>query len=113
MNPDLRPPNRAIGWYRFMLWMMPTCIALTTAFGFEWLSNLLRAPGGFLFDLWCLLNIAATVGIGYFEVKLRNSDPSLRIRTRPGVIGFFLLQFLIIPAFSSAILFAACLFGGF
>jgi len=114
MNPDLPPPNRAIGWYRFMLWMMPTCIALTTACGFGWLASAMRLPyHNLMLYAWFFFNIATTVGIGCFEVKLRNSDPSLRIRTRAGVIGFFLLQFLIIPVFSFVIFFAACLFAGY
>jgi len=112
MTPDLTPPNRAIGWYRFMLWMMPTCIALTTIFGFAWLSSVVRFPLGLMWTGWFIFNILATLGIGYFEVKLRNSDPSIAIETRSGVGRFFALQFLIIPALSFALLFAACLFAG-
>lgn len=114
MNPDPPPPNRAIGWYRFMLWMMPTCIALTTAFGLGWFASLLRPThDGLLMYGWFFLNILTTLGIGFFEVKLRNSDPSLAIETRSGVARFFLLQFLIIPAMSFAIFFAACLLAGY
>lgn len=114
MNPDIPPPNRAIGWYRFMLWMMPTCIALTSVFGLGWLSATLGPPyDGLMLFAWLLVNIPTTVGIGFFEVKLRNGDPSLRIEIWPGVIGFFLFQILIIPVISFTIFFAACLLGNF
>lgn len=113
MNPDLPPPNRASGWYRFMLWMMPTCIALTTAFGFGWLTTIVRFDPNFLLFGWFLFNTLSTLGIGYFEVNLRNYDPSLSIGTRSGMVGFFFLQILIVPAISFAIFFAACLLGNF
>jgi hypothetical protein len=112
MNRDLPPPNRAIGWYRFMLWMMPTCIAITTLFGIAWLASVVQIHTDFWVIVWFIFNILATLGIGYFEVKLRNSDPSRSIETRTGVARFFMQQFLIIPALSFALLFAACLFAG-
>lgn len=115
MNPDLPPPNRAIGWYRFMLWMMPTCIALTTAYAFWWLTSVSR----FRFDPdlsligWFALNTLSTAAIGFFEAKLRNqSEPPSIFEIKPRVILFSFLQVFIIPALSLALLFAACLFAG-
>jgi hypothetical protein len=113
MNPEFPPPNRAIGWYRFMLWMMPTCIALTTAFAIGWLSDVLRIRGGFPVGLWCFLNIATTIGIGIFESRFDRipAHPALS-NQMPRALRFVLLQFFIIPLMSFAIAFAACLFGG-
>lgn len=114
MNPNFPPPNRAIGWYRFMLWMMPTCIALATAFGVGWLASGVRSThDGLLLYGWFFLNILTTLGLGLFEVKLRNSHPSLAIETRLGVARFFMLQFLIVPALSLALLFSAWLFAAY
>ena len=76
MNPDLPPPNRAIGWYRFMLWMMPTCIALTSVFGLGWLTSVIRANGQLMLIGWFAFNLLATLGIGFFEVNLRNTPKS-------------------------------------
>ena len=33
MNAGPPPSDHAIGWYRRMLWMMPTCIAITSVYG--------------------------------------------------------------------------------
>ena len=113
------PPNRAIGWYRFMLWTMPTCIALTTAFGFGWLaSNVrIRIDPDLTVIGWFVLNTLSTVGIAIFEAKLRNRpDHPVSLKSDAGVVRFVLLQLLIIPALSFAtfaIFFAACLFSGF
>jgi hypothetical protein len=115
MNPGFPPPNRAIGWYRFMLWMMPTCIALTTAYGFWWLTSVSRFrfhPDPALIG-WMILNALATVGIGIFEARLRDqSEPPMLLGFKSRVILFFFLQLFIIPALSLALFFAACLFAG-
>lgn len=114
MNPDFPPPNRAIGWYRFMLWMMPTCIALTTAFGLGWLQSVVRIHPDLQIVGWFVVNTLATVGIAIFEAKLRSRpDLPVSLKTDSGVIRFVLLQILIIPAMSFAIFFAACLLGNF
>ena len=109
------PPNRAIGWYRFMLWMMPTCIALTTAYGF-WLLTLVSRfhfDPDFIVIGWFGLNISSTVGIAIFEAKLRNqSEPPMLLGFKARVFLFFLLQILMIPAMSLAIFFTACLVAG-
>jgi ABC-type enterobactin transport system permease subunit len=112
MNPDLPPPNRAIGWYRFMLWMMPACIAVTTAFGFGWLASALRIrlDRDFMAMGWFAINTLSTIGIAIFEAKLRSqSDAPVLLGFKSRVIGFVLAQLLIIPAVTFTIAFAACL----
>lgn len=113
MHQDNPPPNRAIGWYRFMLWLMPTCIALTTAYGFAWLPVGRYLSGDLLVLGWFVLNALATVGIAIFEAKLRSRpDRPVSLITDAGWIRFFLLQVLIVPALSFALFFALCLAGG-
>jgi hypothetical protein len=112
MNPDIPPPNRAIGWYRFMLWMMPTCIAITTVFGIDWLSNVLRLGGSLPLILWCFLNIASTIGIGIFESRFDRFPVHPAIGNQmPRALRFVILQFFIVPLVSFAVAFAACLGG--
>ena len=113
MNPDLPPPDGAIGCYRFMLWMMPTGIALTTAFGFGWLYSVIQGTSHHFVFGWIILSTLASVGIGIFEAKLRDqSEPPALLGFRSRVILFFLLQLLIIfPALSFAVV-AACAFVG-
>jgi hypothetical protein len=111
MNENL-PPNRAIGWYRFMLWMMPTCVAITSAFGFAWLSDLLRfRAGDLLIATWFVLNIAAAIGIGIFQARL--GCPNLRHRdgrpTTGQVVSFVMLQFLIVPVLTFVVGYGCCL----
>jgi hypothetical protein len=114
MNESLPPPNRAIGWYRFMLWVMPTCVALTTAFGSVWASGMWGVNVDLLVLGWFVLNSLATVGLAVFEAKLRNRpDGPVSLKTDAGVIRFFLLQILIVPSLSLALFFAVCLAGAY
>lgn len=117
MNGEFPPPDNqaAIGWYRFMLWMMPTCVAITSAFGIGWLAATLRVRSGEPVVLgWLVFNIAAAAGIGYFQAKLesprwRGVDGSVK----PGrVVNFVMLQFLIVPVMSCVVAFGFCLIAG-
>jgi nitrate reductase NapE component len=115
MTPNLPPPNRAIGWYRFMLWVMPTCVAITSAFGLEWLSNhLIFFRGDRLLVVWWVFNIAAAIGIGIFEVKLNRPLPGQQeVRLDPAkVVKFVVLQFVIVPVLSCVIAFGFCAIAG-
>ena len=112
--PVSPPPNRAIGWYRFMLWMMPTCVAITSAIGLGWLVNVLRLRGGELLILvWLVFNIAAATGIGIFEAKLERSPrPGQVVQPESAkVVKFVMLQFLVVPIMSCVIAFGYCLVG--
>ncbi|MEK7951395.1 hypothetical protein [Luteolibacter soli] len=110
------PPNRAIGWYRFVLWMMPTCVAITSAIGLGWLANVTRFRGGDLLVLvWFVFNIAAATGIGFFEAKLERSPrPGRAAQSESAkVVKFVSLQFIVVPLMSCVIAFGYCLMGGF
>jgi hypothetical protein len=113
-DPNLPPPNRAIGWYRFMLWMMPTAVAITSAIGIGSLSNWMRWRGDLPLLLWFVVNIAAAIGIGIFEVKLeRPSRPGQVVQPESSkVVKFVMLQFLVVPVMSCVIAFGYCLLGG-
>jgi len=112
MNDGLPPPNSAIGWYRFMLWMMPTCVAITSGFGFGWLANSMRIRSGESVLLgWLVFNIAAAAGIGYFQAKLESPRwRGVDGQVQPGrVVNFVLLQVLIVPVMSCVIAFGFCM----
>jgi hypothetical protein len=112
MNEISPPPNRALGWYRFIVWVMPTCVALTTALGCIWLTSQLRWKGDLLVLGWFVVNTLAIVGLAIFDAKLRNRpDNPVSLKTDAVMIRFFLLQLLIIPSLSFALCFAACLAG--
>jgi magnesium-transporting ATPase (P-type) len=112
MNEIPPPPNRAIGWYRFMLWVMPTCVAITSAFGLGWLAGHLRSLNdNSLIWIWVVLNIVAAIGIGIFQARLES--PNLRRRdgsVRPArVVSFVMLQFIIVPVLSFVVGYGCCL----
>jgi hypothetical protein len=112
MLPEPPPPNRAIGWYRFMLWMMPTCSALTMAVGFIWLTVTQGVNTNLLVLGWFVLNTITTVAIAIFEAKLRSRpDRPVSLKTDAGLIRFFLLQLLIVPVLSISLFVAVCSVG--
>jgi len=95
MNGNLPPPNRALGWYRFMLWMMPAFVVVVTAWGMEWLSSEMDWEG-YLPGLFCVVvNIATTLGIGFFESQFHRPPSS---RPADAAAIFTALQILVIPA---------------
>lgn len=97
MNDDQPPPNRAIVWYRAMLWLMPTCIAGTTALGYIGLAEAVGLRWAFSTPLWVAFNFAATFGLGIFESHLRYPPPAHRVDS---AANFVYIQFFIVSAFS-------------
>lgn len=109
MNPDLPPPNRAIGWYRFIVWAMPTCVSVALLFVME-TSSLRVSPAGALF-----LAMGATCSLGYFDALLGlqqrgipRDSPESHIPRR--VVIFTLLQILIVPVLWLAAIWGICTF---
>ena len=112
IEPKIPPPNRALGWYRFIVWVMPTCVALATGLGCIWLNSVQKWNGDLLVLGWFVINTAAIVGLAGFDAKLRNRpDHPVALKTDEGVVRFFLLQLLIIPLLTFALFFAACVAG--
>ncbi|RYD62703.1 MAG: hypothetical protein EOP83_13920 [Verrucomicrobiaceae bacterium] len=98
--PVFQPPNRAIEWYRFLLWMMPTCVALTTIVGFAWLVEELGfRQSGVVWGCWWVFNIAAAIGAGIFDLKLAHPRwKKEAVRVEPvKVLTFVVLQAFIVP----------------
>jgi hypothetical protein len=112
MNGEPPPSNRAIGWYRFMLWVMPTCVAIMSIYGFGWLAAEMGFRHfGLFWGIWWVFNIAAAIGVGIFQAKLesprwRGRDGRLRASR---VANFVMLQFVIVPVLSCVIAFGYCL----
>jgi hypothetical protein len=102
--PDALPPNSAIGWYRFVLWLMPTCVAYTAAIAMTWLDH-------WHTEVLLLVTVSSTAAIGIFEARLRIASGRLAVENRPvAVLRFVLFQVFIIPAlicFIALILFVA------
>ena len=94
MNENLPPPNRAIGWYRFMLWLMPAFVVAGTAVGLSWLGSVMPWQWDFLPLFWFFLNLATTAGIGFFESQLRR-PPSPKPAN--SAAKFTALQILVVP----------------
>lgn len=97
MDDDLPPPNRAIVWYRVMLWLMPTCIAGTTALGSIWLAEAMGLRLVLPILLWVALNFATTFALGVFESRLHYPPPLHRVDS---AANFVYIQFFIVSAFS-------------
>jgi len=95
MNENLPPPNRALAWYRFMLWMMPACVAMMTAYGIGWLIFEMGWRRDLAILLWFMLNIATTIGIGFFESQFHRTSSS---EPANSAAIFTALQILVIPA---------------
>lgn len=71
MSENLPPPNRALGWYRFLLWVMPSCVAITSAVAFSWLAGRIGWQAKPFDGRWLAFNFVATLGIGMFESMRR------------------------------------------
>lgn len=109
MNPDLPAQNRAIGWYRFMLWMLPWSIAAPTCFGAVWLESRYGGSGGAWLAGWLVVSLSATAGIGALDDRLKASQKGkVAPVARGNVLRFMFLQIFIIPWFAMAVFFAVC-----
>ncbi|MCW1925824.1 hypothetical protein OKA05_24915 [Luteolibacter arcticus] len=100
MRPDLEnprdslPPNRAIGWYRFVLWLMPTCVAITAAIGLAWLLGVDKLA----IVLWLIVTVGSTVAIGMFEARLQVASGRIGAEDQSAaILRFALLQVVLVP----------------
>jgi hypothetical protein len=93
---DSPPPNPAISWYRTMLWIMPTCIGVSTFLAITFLDPYFPGvPGWAWFAGWFAFNLTATVGLALFDRRLaggRGKDPEV-----VAVAKFVLFQFIVPP----------------
>lgn len=106
MNLDLPPPNRAIGWYRLMLWMMPTVIFYTTAIGLSLLGWGWAVRHGRLsygMPICILVTLVSAIVTGILEARLsyqqrRVTPGSRRANVAVDTFHFVAAQVFIIPA---------------
>ena len=87
------PQSRAIRWYRILLWLMPTCVALATAFGGMALESIAgwAKPFG---AVWWAVNAFSTLGLGLFDSMFR--PPESR-ETFESTVTFFIVQLIFVP----------------
>ncbi|MEK7951397.1 hypothetical protein WKV53_12850 [Luteolibacter sp. Y139] len=95
MSPYLPPPNRAIVWYRRMVWMMPTCVVVTSSVAGMWLAPKFGWWVKLLLWPWWLFNIAFAFALGFFEYKLRPTQVGEAVGS---MVTFVMVQFMFVPA---------------
>jgi hypothetical protein len=110
MIPDYSP-SRAIGWYRFLLWMSPSAMPLAVM-AIRWIP-FLPIPR---FSIWLLLLVAVGCA-GYFDAllscqqrRIPRHDPQARIVGR--TILFVVLQIVIVPLVWVTVLWGVCMVTG-
>jgi hypothetical protein len=103
VNDPFPPPNPSLRWFRVVLWLMPTCLAFTTAQLMIWLEPSLGGSSGFWFAAWGVTNLATTYGLGIFDRRLRQSKlpPD---KDFPPEAQFLVLHFILVPALLLAML---------
>ncbi|GAA5484291.1 hypothetical protein [Haloferula sargassicola] len=111
--PELPPPppnNAAIGWFRFVLWILPAgMLALWAAL----LGSLgLRGSDQWLMTAWVLLSVASTYGIGWFDARLSQKRKLLGRSEWSHAAIFVLAQLVVAPAVLVGVLFSICLVAG-
>ena len=110
MTPDQPPPNRAIGWYRMVIWLMPTSVAISCMFAIDWIRRwtsmeLDRAAG-----ISVGLTFFSVIVLGWIEPKFdRRWDGQSERSTPTAVMRFFLLQMIIVPFVLLVVIFGAIL----
>jgi hypothetical protein len=110
MIENLPSPNRAIVWYRFLLWLMPACVALTSAVVGTLLASTLGSWTEPFQLTWWAINLASTLGLGTFETLLRPPESRDMFES---LVTFVILQFLIVPVIFGLIVVLLFLMPGF
>ena len=98
---DAPPPNQAMEYYRLLIWLMPTCVAITTLVGCVPVRFWLSLATGQALLLWLAVNLAATIVLGIFHAKLKLSSPNegeVAPRLDPvDVVTFVVIQVFLVP----------------
>jgi hypothetical protein len=114
MTPDQPPPNRAVGCYRMVIWLMPTSVAISCMFAIDWIHRwssmeLDRAAG-----ISIGLTFFSMIVLGWIEPKFDRRWDGQSERSIPtAVMRFFLLQMIIVPFVLLVVMFGAILIFGF
>lgn len=113
MIPDPPPPNRAIGWYCMIIWLLPTSVAISCMFVTDWirrwtLIELDRAAG-----ISIGLTFFSAIVLGWIEPKFDRRWDGQSERSSPtAVMRFFLYQMVIVPFVLLVLMFGAILIFG-
>lgn len=102
--------NRSVGWLRFIVWIMPSCMMLIFL-----LPVLLPMP--FARGLIALAVLGGIGYLAYYDALLscqqrRIATDHPRARITGSVVVFLLLQLLIVPIFWSTIVWGFCMITG-
>jgi hypothetical protein len=89
---------RAMGVYRFLLWILPAFIALSTLVTGNWLSGQISGSGGWIALCWLVFNGTAIAGLGIFDGHLRRHREGRPLSPKHHAIVFFAFQALVMPA---------------
>jgi len=97
--PDAPPVNDAMECYRMLLWLMPTCVAVTTMVGVAALPRWFPAFSGYERPLWLVVNFASTIALGIFRAKLAPpcEDGSAPRLDPVAVVIFVVIQIFLVP----------------
>lgn len=101
MSENLPPPNRALEWYRFVLWLMPSCVCIAVFRGIDLIGRQIGLPNRAALALWILATVLSTILLAFFDARL--SCCERRVATRspeaeivPNMILFLILQVILI-----------------
>jgi len=98
VSDHLPPPNPSLKWFRLVVWLMPTCVALTTFVALDPIASVVGGESKFWLAGWLGANILATYGLGVFDQKLSGPTlPSEQDAFAGGVGTFVGLQVILIP----------------
>jgi hypothetical protein len=90
--------NKAVVWFRALLWFMPAAFLLVSMVGISWLGHGVRwihYPVSLALSALWILNIAFTIGTAWFRAVLH---PNWEGREKFGqIITFSLSQIVVIP----------------
>lgn len=107
--PQVAPVNLAQGSFRVLLWLIPAVFAVASYWGIQ-TSGFGRA-GNSAILAWLVLNLGFIGTTGWFDAMLSRSIRRLEPERRTVVIissmvGFFVVQLLLIPVLVGSALFA-------
>ncbi|MEO5914741.1 MAG: hypothetical protein ABIS50_10940 [Luteolibacter sp.] len=110
-EPVAKPPvNRAVAWFRVILWILPAGFAVLSAWGVVWYQgHLIPHRLGVL--SWVVVNVIFVLGTGWYHALLSISARSEPRGIFARTILFFFIQLFLIPLLASLALFLGCLIG--
>lgn len=109
--PPEPPANAAIGWLRFIIWLVPAGVAVALVFVSGYLGQRFGLPGAGM-GLWLLVWAGVTYAIGWFDAQFSRRRARNGIPVWGHAATFVMLQLLVVPAVGGFLLFGVCVFSG-